>query len=292
MSNNFKGIVLAGGNGSRLAPLTNCISKQLMPLYDKPMIYYPISTLMLAGITEILIICTSSDLDHFKSLLKDGSQLGLSLSYKTQDKPNGIAEAFIIGQDFIQNDSVCLILGDNIFYGDSISQILSDAIHNNSGATIFAYSVNDPSRYGVAEIGENMKVLSIEEKPKDPKSCYAVTGLYIYNNQVINMAENLTPSARGELEITDLNNTYIQMDTLNSTILGRGFAWLDTGTESSLLEAAQFVQVIEKRQGLKVGCPEEIAWRQGWINDTELLGLAKLLPKTDYGRYLVQIVTS
>lgn len=285
----MKGIILAGGSGTRLHPLTLAVSKQLMPVYDKPMIYYPLSTLMLAGIREILIISTPKDLPLFQQLLGDGTQLGCRFIYAEQSEPNGLAEAFIIGKDFIGKDSVALILGDNIFYGSGLSQLLQKSAQQ-TGGTIFAYPVNDPQRYGVVEFDENNKVVSIEEKPEKPKSDYAVPGLYFYDNRVVEYAENIRPSARGELEITDINRMYLKNNQLNVSVFNRGTAWLDTGTFHSLMQAGQFVQVIEERQGLKVGAIEEVAYRMGYISREQLHNLAKPLCKSGYGTYLMKIV--
>ena len=285
-----KGIILAGGSGTRLYPVTQSISKQLLPVYDKPMIYYPLSTLMLAGIQDILIISTPNDTPLFESLLGDGSQWGLNISYKVQPSPDGLAQAFILGETFIGNDLSALVLGDNIFYGHDFNELLFNAMKRDDSATVFAYHVNDPERYGVAEFNKNNKVLSLEEKPKNPKSKYAVTGLYFYDNNVVSMAKSLKPSARGELEITDLNRLYLEKDKLNVEIMGRGYAWLDTGTHDSLLEASQFIATLEKRQGLKVSCPEEISYRRGWISASQLEKLAAPLSKNTYGQYLQRIL--
>jgi len=285
-----KGIILAGGSGTRLYPVTQSISKQLLPVYDKPMIYYPLSTLMLAGIQDILIISTPDDTPRFESLLGDGSQWGLNISYKVQPSPDGLAQAFVLGDTFIGNDLSALILGDNIFYGHDFNELLSNAMQRETGATVFAYHVHDPERYGVAEFDKTNKVLSLEEKPKTPKSNYAVTGLYFYDKDVVAMAKSLKPSARGELEITDLNRLYLEKEKLNVEIMGRGYAWLDTGTHDSLLEASQFIATLENRQGLKVSCPEEIAYRQGWINASQLEKLATPLSKNGYGQYLQRVL--
>jgi glucose-1-phosphate thymidylyltransferase len=285
-----KGIILAGGSGSRLYPVTQSISKQLLPVYDKPMIYYPLSTLMLAGIQDILIISTPDDTPRFESLLGDGSQWGLNISYKVQPSPDGLAQAFILGDTFIGNDLSALVLGDNIFYGHDFNELLSNAMQRDDGATVFAYHVHDPERYGVAEFDKTNKVLSLEEKPQHPKSHYAVTGLYFYDKDVVAMAKSLKPSARGELEITDLNRLYLEKQKLNVEIMGRGYAWLDTGTHDSLLEASQFIATLENRQGLKVSCPEEISYRRGWINASQLEKLATPLSKNGYGQYLQRVL--
>ena len=285
-----KGIILAGGSGTRLYPVTQSISKQLLPVYDKPMIYYPLSTLMLAGIQDILIISTPDDTPRFESLLGDGSQWGLNISYKVQPSPDGLAQAFIVGDTFIGNDLSALVLGDNIFYGHDFNELLGNATTRNDGATVFAYHVHDPERYGVAEFDKTNKVLSLEEKPKNPKSNYAVTGLYFYDKDVVAMAKSLKPSLRGELEITDLNRLYLEKQKLNVEIMGRGYAWLDTGTHDSLLEASQFIATLENRQGLKVSCPEEISYRRGWIDASQLEKLAAPLSKNGYGQYLQRIL--
>ncbi len=287
---NFKGIILAGGTGSRLHPLTLSVSKQLMPVYDKPMIYYPLSTLMLAGIQDILIITTPQDQPAFRALLGDGSGWGLNLQYVVQPSPDGLAQAFLLGEDFIGNDPACLILGDNIFYAGGLSRRLQDVTTRQSGATVFAYYVQDPQRYGVVEMDENNMALNIEEKPKNPRSNYAVTGLYFFDNDVVSIARGIKPSARGELEIASVIDAYLQRGDLRVELLGRGAAWLDTGTHQSLLDAGQFIRVLEERQSLKVACPEEIAWRMGFIDSAQLEKLAGPLQNSGYGRYLLNIL--
>ncbi|OZU89272.1 glucose-1-phosphate thymidylyltransferase [Virgibacillus indicus] len=286
----MKGIILAGGSGTRLYPLTRSVSKQLLPIYDKPMIYYPLSVLMLAGIKEILIISTQEDLPRFEQLLGDGSELGIHLSYVIQEKPNGLAEAFIIGEDFIGADDVSLILGDNIFYGHDFISHLERVKRQLNGATVFGYNVDDPQRFGVVEFDDNHKVLSIEEKPEIPKSNFAITGLYFFDNQVVDIAKNVEPSDRGELEITDILKEYVVRDQLNVELFGRGFAWLDTGTHESLLEASQFIEIMEKRTLLKVACLEEISYSKGYISESQLLKLAEPLKKSAYGKYLLRVV--
>lgn len=284
-----KGIILAGGSGTRLYPLTKVISKQLMPIYDKPMIYYPLSTLMLAGIKDILVITTHRDSESFQNLLGDGAQWGINISYKVQPSPDGLAQAFIIGEEFINGEGCALILGDNIFYGHDLSKLVRIATQKDDGATVFAYYVKDPERYGIVEFDKNRKAISLEEKPEKPKSNFAVTGLYFYDKNVVEYAKSIKPSARGELEITDLNKMYLEKGNLNVETLGRGYAWLDTGTHESLLQAASFVETVQDRQGLKIACPEEIAYNLGYINKEQLKELAKPLAKNEYGQYLLAI---
>jgi glucose-1-phosphate thymidylyltransferase len=290
MSSNYKGIVLAGGSGTRLHPITKGVSKQLLPVYDKPMIYYPISVLMLAGIQEILVISTPDDMDGYKRLLGDGSDFGLSIDYAIQSSPDGLAKAFIIGEDFIGDSNVALVLGDNIFYGHSFSDELKSTVSKHQGATIFGYHVHDPERFGVVEFDSEGNVLSLEEKPVIPKSNYAVTGLYFYDNDVVEIAKSIKPSSRGELEITDVNNAYRARGDLKVQLLGRGFAWLDTGTHDSLLDASQFVQTVERRQGLKIACLEEIAFHNGWLSKEALLKKSDAMKKTSYGEYLTKLI--
>ncbi|WP_434520402.1 glucose-1-phosphate thymidylyltransferase RfbA [Pediococcus sp. M21F004] len=286
----MKGIVLAGGSGTRLYPITEAISKQLIPIYDKPMIYYPLSTMMLAGIKDILLISTPRDTPRFKELLEDGSQFGINITYKIQAKPNGLAQAFTLGADFIGDDSVCLILGDNIYYGSGLSELVQRSARKTQGATVFGYQVNDPERFGVVEFDNNNHVKSIEEKPEHPASNYAVTGMYFYDNQVVDIAKNLNPSSRGEFEITDINKEYLKRRQLDVELLGRGYAWLDTGTHESLHEASGFIETVQKRQNLKVACLEEVAYRMGYIDKEQVYKLAQPLKKNDYGQYLLRLI--
>lgn len=290
MSNQTKGIILAGGSGTRLYPITKGVSKQLLPIYDKPMVYYPLSVLMLAGIQDVLIITTPEDLNSFKRLLGDGSQFGIRLEYAIQPRPDGLAQAFIIGEKFIGDSNVCLVLGDNIFYGQGFTPMLKKAVSRAKGATVFGYQVKDPERFGVVDFDEQKRAISLEEKPKQPKSHFAVTGLYFYDNDVIQIAKQVKPSERGELEITTVNQMYLERGDLNVELLGRGFAWLDTGTHSSLLEAAQFVETIEKRQGYKVACLEEIALNNGWLSKEQVLEIGRTMSKNTYGQYLISLV--
>lgn len=286
----MKGIILAGGTGSRLYPMTKTVSKQLLPIYDKPLIYYPVSTLLLAGIKDILIISTPEAIQQYRDLLGNGKNIGVNFQYKIQEKPRGLAEAFILGEEFIGKDSVCLVLGDNVFYGDQFTKLLKNAIANKEGATIFGYPVNNPSSFGVVEFNEDGKVISIEEKPKQPKSKYAVPGLYFYDNDVVNIAKNVKPSARGEIEITSINNEYLKKNNLNVVLMGRGMAWLDTGTPEGMLKASQFVQTVQERQGFYISCIEEIAWRRGFITKEQLKKNGEELKMTNYGKYILSLV--
>ena len=286
----MKGIILAGGSGTRLYPITKGVSKQLLPIYDKPMIYYPLSVLMLAGIKDILVITSPEDQENFIRILGDGSEFGIKISYKVQPSSDGLAQAFIIGEDFIGNDEVCLVLGDNIFWGQGFTSILKKVVSQNNGATIFGYQVKDPENFGVVEFDKNQKAIGLEEKPKSPKSNFAVTGLYFYDNSVVELAKKVKPSSRGELEITTLNQMYLEQGNLKVELLGRGFVWLDTGTFESLLEAAMFAETIEKRQGYKIACLEEIAWRNGWLNNDQVLAVANSLMKNSYGQYLKSLI--